>query len=105
MGNAATGLLAGVNATRLLSRRPLLALPPTTMLGGLCHYVCTAEPKTFQPMKAAFGILPPLDRAPRDKRARAVNYAQRAQQDLDAFLAENNDEWPAAQDRMENSAR
>jgi folate-dependent tRNA-U54 methylase TrmFO/GidA len=29
-----------------------------TMLGSLCHYICNAEPKRFQPMKANFGLLP-----------------------------------------------
>lgn len=88
-GNIATGLVAGLNMARLLKGQPLLSLPPTTMIGALCHYVSHAEPKTFQPMKANFGILPPLeDEAAglRDKRARAARYVARAQADLDAFL-------------------
>lgn len=82
VGNAATGLLAGVNAVRALCGAPLVTLPPTTMLGALCHYVAHAEPEHFQPMKANFGILPPLEHPPRDKRARAQAYAERAQRDL-----------------------
>ena len=61
MGNIATGLLAGLNASRLLNQQPLLTLPADTMLGALCHYVTHADLKDFQPMKANFGILPPLD--------------------------------------------
>ncbi|HTX78135.1 MAG TPA: methylenetetrahydrofolate--tRNA-(uracil(54)-C(5))-methyltransferase (FADH(2)-oxidizing) TrmFO [Longilinea sp.] len=60
MGNIATGLLAGLNAARLLNDRPPLELPVTSMLGALCHYVTHAELKDFQPMKANFGLLPPL---------------------------------------------
>lgn len=91
-GNIATGLVAGLNIARLLTGQPLVSLPPTTMIGALCHYVCHAEAKTFQPMKANFGILPPLEgelsrRPPHDKRARAMLYVARAQTDLNAWLA------------------
>jgi methylenetetrahydrofolate--tRNA-(uracil-5-)-methyltransferase len=91
VGNAATGLLAGINAVRTLRGEPLVTLPPTTMLGALCHYITHAEPKHFQPMKANFGILPPLDPStgsgpPRDKRLRAAAYADRAIRDMQATL-------------------
>jgi methylenetetrahydrofolate--tRNA-(uracil-5-)-methyltransferase len=90
VGNAATGLLAGVNAARTLRGEPLVELPPTTMLGALCHYITHAEAKHFQPMKANFGILPPLENPPRDKRARAVACSERAQRDLqEAIQAQN----------------
>ncbi len=61
VGNAGTGLLAGINAARLLSGQHPVILPPNTMLGALCHYVTHAAPKDFQPMKANFGLfsLPP----------------------------------------------
>ncbi len=81
-GNAATGLLAGLNAVRLLHNEPLLVLPQTTMLGALCHYVTHAEPKHFQPMKANFGILPKFENPPKDKMKRMQMYSERAQKDL-----------------------
>jgi len=86
VGNAATGLLAGLNAARLLRGQPPVILPPTTMLGALCHYVTHAEPKDFQPMKANFGLLPPLERAIRHKQARYQAYSDRALQDLDKVI-------------------
>ena len=92
VGNAATGLLAGVNAVRALHNEPLITLPADTMLGALCHYVTHAEPKHFQPMKANFGILPPLDNPSRDKRQRAIAYSQRAQLSLTGTLSH----WPGA---------
>lgn len=58
-GNAATGMLAGINAARLLLGRSPLILPTQTMLGALCHYVTHAEAKTFQPMKSNFGLFTP----------------------------------------------
>jgi methylenetetrahydrofolate--tRNA-(uracil-5-)-methyltransferase len=56
MGNAATGLVAGINAARLLNGDFPLIFPTQTMLGALCHYVTHASAKSFQPMKANFGL-------------------------------------------------
>jgi methylenetetrahydrofolate--tRNA-(uracil-5-)-methyltransferase len=86
MGNVASGFVAGLNAARWLHQQPVWTLPPTTMLGALCWYVTHAEPKTFQPMKAAYGIMPPLAQAPRHKRERSQAYATRALKDLEDFL-------------------
>jgi methylenetetrahydrofolate--tRNA-(uracil-5-)-methyltransferase len=86
VGNAATGLLAGLNAARLLRGQPPVTLPPTTMLGALCHYVTHAEPKDFQPMKANFGLMPPLASKVRSKPARYQAYVRRALQDLDETI-------------------
>ncbi len=87
IGSAATGLLAGLNAARLLQGQPPLTLPPTTMLGALCHYVTHAAPEDFQPMKANFGLMPPLTPPVRQKKARYRAYANRALQDLDKLIA------------------
>lgn len=86
VGNIGTGLLAGLNAARLLNGEPLLTLPTTTMLGALCHYVTHAAPGNFQPMKANYGILPPLEDAPRGKRDRAHEYSARALANLETYL-------------------
>lgn len=86
-GNAASGLLAGVNAARVLTGRPAVAPPPTTMLGALCHYITAADPAHFQPMKSNFGLLPPLADPPRGKPDRHRAYADRALVDLDAWCA------------------
>jgi methylenetetrahydrofolate--tRNA-(uracil-5-)-methyltransferase len=91
IGNAATGLLAGVNAAHRLQGKALWSLPQTTMLGALCWYVTHAEPGTFQPMKANFGLLPPLESAngrKLGKRDRGAAYAGRALADLETYLAE-----------------
>lgn len=86
MGNAASGLVAGINAARFGRGAPALAPPPTTMLGALCHYVTHTDPRYFQPMKAAFGLLPPLEDAPRGKPERYAAYAARGARDLTGFL-------------------
>lgn len=94
-GNAATGLLAGINAVQALRAQPEITLPPTTMLGALCHYVTHCEPKHFQPMKAAFGLFPALENPPRDKRLRAEQHSARARAELDAALAAHPELRPA----------
>ncbi|WP_322797863.1 methylenetetrahydrofolate--tRNA-(uracil(54)-C(5))-methyltransferase (FADH(2)-oxidizing) TrmFO [Thermoflexus sp.] len=94
VGNIATGLVAGVNAARLLRGQPPLVFPRTTMIGALCDYLAHADPRDFQPMKANFGLLPPLERPPRDKRARALAYARRALEDLRRFWAESGEAAP-----------
>jgi len=88
MGNIATGLLAGWNAARLARGEMPLSLPETTMLGALCQYITHADLSDFQPMKANFGILPPLEASGRlGKRERAAEYARRALSDLEVFCA------------------
>jgi methylenetetrahydrofolate--tRNA-(uracil-5-)-methyltransferase len=92
MGNIATGLLAGINAARFLRQENLITLPVTTMLGALCHYVTHADLKDFQPMKANFGILPPMatDSGRMGKRERGKAYAERALEDLQIVLGKEN---------------
>jgi methylenetetrahydrofolate--tRNA-(uracil-5-)-methyltransferase len=88
-GNIASGLLAGVNAARVVNGQRPIQLPPTTMLGALCQYITSASPADFQPMKANFGIIPPLEGIrPRKKRERAKAYAMRALDHLETFLSE-----------------
>lgn len=89
MGNIATGFLAGVNAVRQIKSLTLLSLPKTTMLGALCHYVTHADMADFQPMKANFGILPPLEQTGKKmgKRERGQAYAARAISDLELYLS------------------
>lgn len=87
-GNIATGLLAGVNAARLAKNETPITLPSDVMLGALCRYITESDLKTFQPMKANFGILPPLEDIPArsDKRARGELYARRSEQKLNEIL-------------------
>ena len=88
MGNIATGLLAGRNAARIHKNQKPMEFPQTTMLGALCHYVTHANLKDFQPMKANFGIMPPLESASHiGKRERGKVYAERASVDIEAFLS------------------
>ncbi len=86
VGSIMGGLVAGWNAARLLHSEPPVVLPATTMAGALLHYISHADPEHFQPMKANFGIMPPLEPPVRNKQERYRTYAQRALYDLAQVL-------------------
>ena len=86
VGSTASGLVAGVNAARTALGAALVTFPRTTMIGALCHYVSNARAEGFQPMKANFGILPPLKARIRAKRERNAAYAERALADLEELM-------------------
>lgn len=91
VGNVATGLVAAINLARGIDGQPPWIVPNTTMLGALCHYITATDPKHFQPMKANFGILPPLETRIRKKRERYSAYADRALGDLVQSIQTLND--------------
>ncbi|NPV92061.1 MAG: methylenetetrahydrofolate--tRNA-(uracil(54)-C(5))-methyltransferase (FADH(2)-oxidizing) TrmFO [Firmicutes bacterium] len=84
--SAATGLLSGINATRLVRGEEPLVLPPQTAHGALCHYITSAVTPSFQPMNIAFGLLQPLDQRVRDKRRRNQMLADRALATLENYM-------------------
>ena len=87
-GNIATGLIAGVNAARILNGKTPLEFPPTTMMGALCYYITHADVAHFQPMKANFGILPQIELPKKTgKRKRYSEYSKRSLRDLASFTA------------------
>jgi len=88
VGSTASGLLAGVNAARLVAGQAAIVPPPTTMLGALVRYVTTPQSGEFQPMKANHGLLPPLAVEPHSRRHRGEAYAARSLADLASFMQE-----------------
>ncbi|MBC7841586.1 MAG: methylenetetrahydrofolate--tRNA-(uracil(54)-C(5))-methyltransferase (FADH(2)-oxidizing) TrmFO [Gemmatimonadaceae bacterium] len=76
--SSATGLLAGINLSRLLHGDEAVIPPPTTMLGALYRYLREADPKHFQPMNANYGLVDALPNPPRDKMQRKQAMADRA---------------------------
>ncbi len=95
-GNVAGGWLAGINAARLVQGQSPVVLPQETMIGALIHYITHADPKTFQPMKANFGIMPALPQRLRGKQNRGRAYAERAVESLTSWLAANASLTPDA---------
>ncbi len=93
-GNVASGLVAGVNAARLAHGHQPRSWPVTTMTGALCHYICRADHRSFQPMKANFGLLPPLPVPLRSRCGRHQALVERALGDLEAFLLDRLADTP-----------
>ena len=58
--NIASGLVAGLNATRTIRGGLPIIFPPETAIGALCRYVSTPQTH-FAPMNINFGLLPPID--------------------------------------------
>lgn len=83
--SAASGLVAGVNAARLVRGQEPLVFPEDTAHGALCHYITHAEGKNFQPMNVNFGLLPPLGQKIRDKKVKNKMIADRALESLEKF--------------------
>lgn len=88
--SAATGLLAGINAARLLAGREPIVPPATTALGALLRYITDPERKRFQPMNVNFGLLPSLPLPLRGK-AKKEMMAQRALADMSAWVSADQD--------------
>jgi methylenetetrahydrofolate--tRNA-(uracil-5-)-methyltransferase len=80
-----SGLLAGMNAARLVQDLEPVTPPGDTMLGALLQYVTSADPFRFQPMNANFGLLPPLETRVRDRRERHAALARRSREAMEAW--------------------
>ncbi len=89
VGSSAGGLLAGLNVARQAQGQTLLALPAATMMGALFKYITHADTSSFQPMKANFGLMPPLEEETRNKGDRYQLYAERALEALATFVEKN----------------
>jgi len=85
--SAATGMLAGINAARLLAGDDPVVPPITTALGSLLAYITDSERKQFQPMNVNFGLIPPLAKRLRGK-AKKEMMSRRALADLTAWAGE-----------------
>ena len=88
--SAASGLLAGRNAAKLVLGESLCVPPRTTTLGALSHYISHADSKHYQPSNISFGILPPLSRPPRNKLLRKRAIAERALDDLSNWMRDES---------------
>lgn len=87
--SSAAGMLAGINAARLVLGEGTIAPPPTTSLGSLLAYVTDPSRTDFQPMNANYGLFQPLEA--RDARGRPL----RGRDKKEAMAARADAEWSA----------
>jgi methylenetetrahydrofolate--tRNA-(uracil-5-)-methyltransferase len=86
--STATGMLAGINLSRMLRGEQPVVPPPTTMLGALYRYLREADPAHFQPMNANFGLVDDLPERVKDKRVKREKIAERALRDMERWRDE-----------------
>ncbi len=57
--STASGLMAGINAARLVSGEEPISMPEQSVIGAMArHITAVADPENFQPMNSNFGLLP-----------------------------------------------
>jgi methylenetetrahydrofolate--tRNA-(uracil-5-)-methyltransferase len=86
--SSASGILAGINALRVLRGEEPVVPPRETAVGALSHYVANASPEGYQPMNINFGLLPPLEERVRGRRRRRERAVERALAAFDRWLVE-----------------
>ncbi len=86
--SAASGIIAGINLSRMILGKDFLNLPKTTMIGALSGYISDESVENFQPMGSNMGILPPLEQRIKNKSERYLKVAMRGIDDLKATLGE-----------------
>ena len=81
----ASGLLAAENLRLAAEGKSRVIAPPETIIGQLQRHVAR-ESADYQPMNANFGLLPPLEGAPRDKKQRKLAFFKRGVDAIGRFL-------------------
>jgi methylenetetrahydrofolate--tRNA-(uracil-5-)-methyltransferase len=84
--SAAMGLLAGINAAKLIEDKDPVIPPASTALGSLLRYITDRERKNFQPMNVNFGLLPRLALVLPSKERKEI-MVRRARTDMRAWIA------------------
>lgn len=88
--SAGSGLLAGINAARLVLGEEPIVLPAETALGSMARYITEADSKNFQPMNINFGLFPALPERIRDKKLKSEKLADRALTTIQNFVKSNS---------------
>jgi methylenetetrahydrofolate--tRNA-(uracil-5-)-methyltransferase len=88
--STAMGLVAGINAYRLIKGKDLVIPPPETAIGSLVHYLQSSNPKHFQPMNINWGLFPEISgkrKIKKEEKVRAlVERALKALEDWQSTL-------------------
>ncbi len=82
--SCASGCLAAINLAHYLLEDKTLTLDSTTMIGAMANYIATANPASFQPMNANFGIMVLKETV--DKNLRKEALVRQALQRIDDFV-------------------
>ena len=83
--SAASGLVAGLNAARIMQGKETIVFPEETAIGSMAKYITSANAKNFQPMNANFGLFPELPVKIKGKKERNEMHAKRALETIQNF--------------------
>ncbi len=87
--SAAMGLLAGINAARLVKGQNPVVPPAETALGSLVNHLTKSEAKKFQPSNVNFGLFPAWEKKIR-KKFRGQERALRSDKALTQWMEEES---------------
>jgi methylenetetrahydrofolate--tRNA-(uracil-5-)-methyltransferase len=85
--SSAMGLLAGINAARLVKDQSPVVPPRETALGSLINHLTESDPVRFQPSNINFGLFPAWEKKIK-KKFRGQERAERALKALDKWQSE-----------------
>jgi methylenetetrahydrofolate--tRNA-(uracil-5-)-methyltransferase len=86
--SAAAGLVAAINAARVISGCEPLIAPRQTSLGSLLAYITNPSRREFQPMNANYGLMPEPQNSLRG-RPKKLAMGNRALRSLDDWIRQN----------------
>lgn len=86
--SSSSGLLAGLNMSRLIEEKEMIDFTNKTAIGSLPNYVSRASQKNFQPMNVIFGIFDQMMEV--HKKERKMAYHNRAIETLKTIMQIND---------------
>jgi methylenetetrahydrofolate--tRNA-(uracil-5-)-methyltransferase len=87
--SAAAGLLAAINAARLVNGCEPLVAPRETSMGSLLAYITNPSKREFQPMNANYGLMPAAKNSVRG-REKKMALSEGALRSLDDWIRRNS---------------
>ena len=86
--STASGMICGINASRMLFGDDPLVFPSDTAHGALMNYITTTSKNNFQPMNITFGLFPPLKQRIKSKKDRKQAVSEHALATLKQYAEE-----------------
>lgn len=83
--STASGLVAGINASRIFKGLEPLVLPNDSAIGSLLNYITSTQIGNFQPMNITFGLMPPWSEKIKEKEKRNHLIAERALRSIEVW--------------------
>lgn len=84
--STSSGMVAGINMSRIIQGKDAVEFPKTTAHGSLSRYITDRTIKSFQPMNVNFGIFEPLKIKYRNKQEKNREYSKIALEELDNII-------------------